>query len=228
MNVSDMCAICRVKMTKRALIKLSPCNHLFHKTCWDQHAEVRIPQECCLCREPFTSTVDFNRRTNQMASGEARRIVVQAAGDLHNWKYLAQTLGIKYKTAWSWVKSGDPVGRSRKNTLRKALTEEEIDGLIAYIETDPALTLQQLADYVQATYNQRLSCTTIARYLHGRVFSYKGNHYEPKDMNSEAKKDLRMAYIQRLLQLMAEGKPIQKYIMTLTNRDKNHSTSQSR
>lgn len=163
-----------------------------------------------------------------MASGEARRIVVQAAGDLHNWKYLAQTLGIKYKTAWSWVKSGDPVGRSRKNTLRKALTEEEIDGLIAYIETDPALTLQQLADYVQATYNQRLSCTTIARYLHGRVFSYKGNHYEPKDMNSEAKKDLRMAYIQRLLQLMAEGKPIQKYIMTLTNRDKNHSTSQSR
>lgn len=62
-------------------------------------------------------------------------------------------MGVNYTTAWSWVKSGELVGRSRKNTLRKALTEEEIDGLIGYIGTEVALTLKQLTNCVYTTKN---------------------------------------------------------------------------
>lgn len=73
MNVSDNCGICMVKITKRALIKLDPCGHMFHQTCWDKHVFIRIPVDCCLCRRAITTTTTtpYLRRITSMEHGSS-------------------------------------------------------------------------------------------------------------------------------------------------------------
>lgn len=206
MKITDKCSICLVNMARRPVIQLKPCGHYYHKSCWETQVETGVnPGTCCICLDRHEGVEDYQRKKYKKISVDARSIIVKAANELHNWKELAKAMGVNYKTAHHWVTSGREVALSRKNTIRKALSGEQIDGLITHLESDPALTLKQMSAFVLQSYNKSLSGTTIARYLHGRVFSYKGNHYEPLDMNCEAKKLLRRDYLQKLLQFMAEG-----------------------
>lgn len=210
MKVTGECSICLVNMARRPVIKLNPCGHFYHKTCWESQEQWRQENgrntgSCYICLVSNESVEDYERKKYKKASVDARSIIVKTSRELLDWKALAKTMGVNYKTAHHWVTSGRETALPRTNTIRKALSEEEIDGLISHLEGDPALTLQQMSAYVLQTHNKSVSGSTIARYLHGRVFSYKGNHYEPVDMNCEAKKVMRRDYLHRLLQYMGEG-----------------------
>lgn len=77
--------------------------------------------------------------------------------------------------------------------------------IIQKVESDPVLTLKQMSAFVLDAHNKSLAPTSIARYLHNRVFTYKSNHYEPLDMNCESKKEMRQIYLLKLLEFMAQG-----------------------
>ena len=66
--------------------------------------------------------VDVDRKLYARNSAEARRVIVAASKDLRDWKTLAESFGVKYKTAWRWVKSGSEVVKSRKNTNSEGFT----------------------------------------------------------------------------------------------------------
>ena len=104
MNQTDRCAICVFAMTKRALVKLNPCGHLYHKIWWLKHSRIGVnPLCCCTCREVVEECVDVDRMLYARNSAEARRVTVAASKDLRDWKTLAESFGVKYKTAWRWI-----------------------------------------------------------------------------------------------------------------------------
>lgn len=86
------------------------------------------------------------------------------------------------------------------NTIRKA----EDDSLIHKVEPDNSLTIKQMSEFVLEAHKS-LASTSIARYLHNRVFTDKSNHYMPLDMNCESKKKMRRIYLLKLLEFMAQG-----------------------
>lgn len=206
MNFRDICCICRRSMAKGKLVRLHPCGHLYDKKCWTQYRGQPDSERCCICREVPESVTDVVRKKYAKNEQKDRERIVRAARDLRNWSDLAKAMGIKHKTAYRWVREDRVEHLPRINSVRKALNEDQINGLISFLETDPALTMNQMADFLRETYEKSLSKSTISRYLHGRVFSYKNNHYQPVATNTPEKKILRKEYVDAIIGFITEGK----------------------
>lgn len=207
MNVSDKCPICQSNMTKKDIIQLVPCKHFYHTHCWASNVQLgQNGLDCALCRVTHTGTTPFIRRKNTSASLEDRRRFVEAARDLRDWKGLAFSMQVKEKTAWRWIRDDQDAPKSRRNTVRAALSTANIDELIQHLETDPSLTLVQLREFVFSNFAKTLSTSTIANYLHGRVFSHKKVHYQPQGTNEPSRKLLRKEFVEAMIIHIAASK----------------------
>nr|CAI5827919.1 unnamed protein product [Callosobruchus analis] len=73
-----------------------------------------------------------------------------------DWVLFATTLGIKYKTAFHWVRSGRDVMLKKGGIKPKALIEDEINTIVG-IEDDCGLTLKQVKIKVLANFRKNVS-----------------------------------------------------------------------
>ena len=76
------------------------------------------------------------------------------------------------------------------------------------IERDPALTSQQLSERTQQAFGVHVSKSTIHNYLEGRFITLRKVDAIPATINTDAGKELRRQYVQRISQCTRDGKTI--------------------
>lgn len=206
MELKDNCVICRVSMTRHQILRLLPCRHLLHMKCFRLNNEPQT--NCPLCRTEIAETESVERKKYKNYSEEDRRRVVQCANRSEDWVALASTLGINYKTAFNWVRSGRDTVQKKGGIKPKILNEEEIDGVISWIEAECDLTLKKLQEKIRQNFHKDVALSTIGNYLEGRLFTVKQVHHEPITMNSMHTKQKRAEYVQNLNRYIQQGKQV--------------------
>ena len=144
MKVTDECAVCKQLMTRGDLKYSSNCMHLFHSKCIE--ASLQNDVRCPLCRSTITSNdlTGYVRRQNAVTLKEDRRRIVECSNRGENWVALAKTLGVKYKTAYSWIRSGEYETPGKGGKKPKILSEDMIQNVIEWLEEDCEMTLKQI------------------------------------------------------------------------------------
>ena len=131
-------------------------------------------------------------RYNRISPTDRSRIV-RAANDGGNWRQLAEQLGVNPKTAYTWIREGRDEAKQKGGRCRKC-TNEQIDVLVAMIESDPTLMLRQLSERTLPEFGVHVSPSTIHNYLQGKFITLKKAHAIPATMNTDANKELRRQY----------------------------------
>jgi transposase len=148
------------------------------------------------------------RKKHSISSPQDRQRIVECANRGGSWKRLAETLGIKYKTAYGWVRSGEPQEKRRGGNKPRSLSEEEVNAIIGWIEEDCEMTLVQIKEKVRAEMNKSIATSTIGNYLEGRYFTVKKMHSIPETMNSIFNKERRREYLMTINQFIRNGKDV--------------------
>ena len=106
-----------------------------------------------------------------------RERIVRLTNNSRNWRELAEPLGVKYKTAYSWIRA-DAEHPKFKGGRQKKLSDDQIDDVVAMIERDPGLTLNQLSERTQQAFgvHLHLSKSTIHNYLNWKLITLKKAH----------------------------------------------------
>lgn len=206
MEFKDNCGICRVAMTRHAVVRILPCRHLFHNKCFGLNNEPQV--SCPICRTEIAAREPALRQQYNKNSQEDRKRVVECANRGGDWVSLASTLGVKYKTAFHWVQSGRDTMLPKGGVKPKILTDEDVDTVISWIEAESGTTLRQLKVKILQNIHKEVSVSAIGNYLEGRLFTLKMVHHEPVTMNSVENKRLRARYVQNLNRYIEEGKQI--------------------
>ena len=76
------------------------------------------------------------------------------------------------------------------------------------IERNPALAFQQLSERTQQVFGVHVNKSTIHNYLEGRLITLMKVHAIPATMNTDANKELRRQYVERISQYTRDGKTI--------------------
>ena len=139
-------------------------------------------------------------------SHETRARIIQAFECGEDWRLVARMNGVKYHTAYAWLRaeviSYEP--KKRGGFKKRVLSEPEIDNMLEWIAEDPTVTLERLRLRVKAEFDKEVSVSTIGRYLDGRFITSKKVRYLPVGTNSQDNKDLRRRFVIRLLEVHAE------------------------
>lgn len=156
----------------------------------------------------FIDAEDCVRKIYRKNTAEDRSRIVAAATRGEDWVTLATTLGINYKTAWNWAKSGRGRHQSKGGTKPKILQQEHIDEILGWIEMNCSITLNGIKSRLQTEYHITISRSAIGNYLEGQMYTTKGIHPEPCTMNSMANKEKRAGFVSALNQFIRAGKQI--------------------
>ena len=89
-----------------------------------------------------------------------------------NWRQPAEQLGVNHKTAYAWIREGRDEAK-QKGGRRRKWTDEQIDGLVAMTESDPALTPRQLSEITLLKLEVHVSPSAIHNYLQGKLITIK-------------------------------------------------------
>ena len=114
-----------------------------------------------------------------------------------DWKSMAETMQIKYHTAYRIVRTDDSPMRKPGGSKRK-LTEEHELALRAMVDDNPTITLLQLRDNLEIRFNISVSLSTIDRCLDRHLYSFKLLQYIPEHRNRNDVKNARAEYAQWL------------------------------
>lgn len=209
MEFRDNCAICRSTMTRKQVVRVLPCRHLLHGPCVELlFGQVDNARLCPICRQDCHDQEAVERRRYKVHSNRDRERIVTCANKGNDWGALAKDLGINYKTASNWIRSGRQQMITRGGKKPKSLTEAEIDVIISWVEQDSTITLKAIKQKFHQEFRKDVSVSTIGNYLEGRQFTMKNNHYEPVAMNTVENKAKRAEYVRRLNNFIQEGKQI--------------------
>ena len=117
MQMSDTCAICLSPMT--TVVVFCQEWHLacifFHEVCLRPALDTDN-MTCPICREPVEDIEGVEHRTYNHNLPEYRQWIVECAQRGGDWKQLAISLNVKYKTAYGWVRSGETTNKPVEDT----------------------------------------------------------------------------------------------------------------
>ncbi|EDV23861.1 hypothetical protein TrispH2_008830 [Trichoplax sp. H2] len=146
---------------------------------------------------------------NPFDKNNVRLRILKCAAKHGNWVALASRLGIKYKTAYSWIRGRRHNCPPPRRGAYKLLSSDDIDTLIRWIEDDPTLTLKQIRERIFREFDgMDISVNTISSYLLERQISIKT--YEPNllSIGKEDTQEARCKYINRITTAVQSGKSI--------------------
>lgn len=131
MELKDNCGICLHSMMRKPVIRLLPCRHLLHEQCHINQLENQNIDEidiCHICRQEVEAIENVDRKVYKKHSDEDRKRIVSCANRGDDWVALSNQLNIPYKTAYSWVRSGEEKpkvkgGKNQKLSQRNKLTK---------------------------------------------------------------------------------------------------------
>jgi len=207
MELKENCVICQIAMTRNPVVRLLPCLHLFHKRCAQPMIDA-VDSACPICRSNIIGNEEIERKKYNKNNEKHRERIVNCANRGEDWIALAATLGVKYKTAYHWVQSGNDNMLPKGGTKPKTVADDGIGVIVSWVEEDCTITLQQLKEKIMTYFNKMVSVSTVGNYLEGRLYSVKGVHIEPLTMNSEANKIKRLEYVKSLNAFIQQGKQI--------------------
>lgn len=208
MNVSSNCAVCLSTMLRKEVLHLIPCRHLLHADCCRPLLSDDDNFVCPICRSNIDETENYQRTQYAKSSLRDRERIVECSNRGEDWKALAATLGIKYKTAYTWIRSGQVEGSKRGGRRPKILNDQQLETLLTWLENDCSLTLVQMKQRLLTEENIAISTTSIANYLEGRAYTMKKIHWEPATMNSTQNKELRKQYVTALNNHIQQGRQV--------------------
>lgn len=210
MELKEDCCICHVPMNRItvAVIKVLPCNHIIHQKCAEPILQNDEEAFCPICHVVIVDSEVVQRKSYKKNTTQDKERVVACANRGEDWATLAQTLGVKYKTAYHWVRSGDDEMKKRGGIKPKFLSQDDIDIVIAWVEAECDLTLKQIQIKIHQIIHKNVSVSCIANYMEGQLLSYKMAHKESVAMNSLQNKDKRAAYVRTLNEFVQQGKQI--------------------
>ena len=194
MQVSDDCAICRRTMLRKPVVRLLPCRHFLHETCALPLAQ-RDAFNCPICRQNVVDKEQHQRTTYRRTVQSDRERIVECSNRGEDWKTLATTLGVKYKTAYTWIRSGSTEAAKRGGGKPRALTQHLVNEILIWLEEDCSITLKKIQEKFLVEHRVIVSTTTIANYLEGQIYTLKQVQWQPCAMNSEANKELRRQFV---------------------------------
>lgn len=79
MNVRGNCGICRVSILRRSVLRVVPCNHLFHVHCVEQGMLNTPGSLCSMCKAEINGTENVVRRIKKKYSTQDRKRIVVCA-----------------------------------------------------------------------------------------------------------------------------------------------------
>ena len=194
-------------MRRGSVLRLLPCRHLFHAECTAPLYEADNVT-CPLCRAVVTNNEEFRRTSYSKTTPRDRELVVECSNRGGDWKSLADSLGVKYQTAYSWIRSGSVEALKRGGAKPRVLSEDHVNILLQWLENDCSLTLVQMKSNLLNEHNVDVSTSSIANYLNNQMYTTKKVHWEPSTMNSLQNKELRKAYIINLNRHVQNGHQI--------------------
>ena len=112
--------------------------------------------------------------------------LVEAFNRGEDYVAAARTLNIKPDTAYRIVKKNhiEPSQRGVRRRGRGKVTQEIKESIVALVDSNCVITLQQIRENIQATAQVTISSTTISRVLHGLLYSIKKVEVVPEARNS--------------------------------------------
>lgn len=207
MELKENCAICQSAMTRKRVIRLLSCLHLFHEKCAQPIIEL-TNSTCPICRVEIVGNEEVERKTYKKNSQRDRERVVNSANRGEDWIALASNLGINLKTAYHWVRSGTDEMLPKGGKKPKILSDEQVDLMVSWVEEDCSISLKDIQNKIMSNFGKSISVATVGNYLEGRMFTTKQVHVEPVTMNAEVNKAKRAEYVQALNQYIQEGKQV--------------------
>ena len=112
MNLSDNCAISLTTMLRKEVIRLMPCRHFIHADCCGPLSVGNANFACRtrICRANVYESGQYRRARYATTTARDRVQIIECSNCGGDWKALAATLGVNYKTAYTWIRSGKPEG----------------------------------------------------------------------------------------------------------------------
>jgi len=212
-------------MNRGQLVRLSPCGHCFHKECRRQSPSL---SQCPICRGSVESEEEIERRVNRQSSPQDRGRILEAAAKGEDWVALCSTLGVKYSTAYSWVRSGRyatvfvsffnfsliiiyscrSTVKKRGGAKPKKLDANTVEEVLNWIGNDCTITLKAIQEKLFTEHNLRIGVSTISNYLENELVTFKQVHKISANMNSAGNKAARKEYLTALSEYTRTGKTI--------------------
>lgn len=175
-----------VHASKTIVSRLQLCLHLFYERCVDfLFVEVEDEVEaitCPICRQQITHREQVERKEYKKHPIKDRELIIDSANRGDDWIELSKQLHVPYKTAYHWVRSGNPNPNHKGGKKPNILSEVQIGRIIEWLEDDSSLTLVQIKEKVRQVFNENISLSTVGNFLEGRLFTVKQTHYEPVTM----------------------------------------------
>ncbi|XP_065364953.1 uncharacterized protein LOC135958015 [Calliphora vicina] len=129
---------------------------------------------------------------------EDRARIVEAANRGDDWSALASELGVKYKTAYTWV-STSRKEMFMKNGKNNTFTENNIDTIIQWIEENRQITLKEIVAKVKVIMRKEVCVYFVEGSLEGRLYRHKRSlDYHPQLINTLENRKKRSEYVNTL------------------------------
>ncbi len=127
-----------------------------------------------------------------------------------DWATAAEHNGVKYKTAYGWIRRGMVENRNRggrRESVCKILSAH-VDQMLTWLSENCTLTLKELVEKLRQQYNIICSQQTVSNHLDGRMFTVKKVHLQPAGTNEPQNKRKRQEYVERILDKVAQNKTV--------------------
>ncbi|KAM7349246.1 uncharacterized protein ACRADG_008257 isoform 2-T2 [Cochliomyia hominivorax] len=155
------------------------------------------------------SSVKLPRKTPYKThTPEDRARIVEAANRGDDWSALASELGVKYKTAYTWV-STSRKEMFMKNGKNNTFTEANIDTIIQWIEDNRQITLKEIVAKIKVLMRKEVCVYFVEGSLEGRLYRHKRSlDYHPQLINTLENRKKRLEYVNTLKYYMDLNKTI--------------------
>lgn len=167
MMFKDNCAICQYSMSRHSIFKIIPCEHMLHEKCL-QPILLSPDPLCPNCRVPMETTERRERQVFSKYTQNDRQRIVECANRGDDWASLAIQLGVKYKTAYDWIRSGELAAKKRGGYKPSKITREMGNFITELIEENCTITLKEIQRRILTSFNVTISISAIGNFLEGK------------------------------------------------------------
>ena len=195
-------------MRRGDILRLLPCRHMLHSECTRPLFEYSENINCPICRTAVTGNEAYERKNYAKTSQRDRELIVECSNRGEDWTGLAKNLGVKYQTAYSWIRSGSTESKKRGGARPMILTSDHVNLILEWLEQDCSLSLVQIKAKLLRDCNIAISTSSVANYLEGQLFTTKQVYWQPITMNSVRNKELRKNYVTSLNNYVQGGNRI--------------------
>lgn len=128
-----------------------------------------------------------------------RSRIVEAANRGDDWSALASELGVKYKTAYTWVSTSRKEMFMKNGKNNTTFKEKEIDTIIRWIEDNREITLKEIVAKVKVLMRKEVCVYFVEGSLEGRLYRHKRLlDYHTHLINTLENRKKRLEYVNTL------------------------------